>query len=395
MRFLARLAYVSLLVAACTSTPSAAPTSTPSAAPLPTDGPSPTASTTPDGPPTAWHEAYASDGIRLRSILASPDGFMASGCRVGTGGDCEQAIVVMSPDGERWAETVVDPNADLFVPSLHRAEGRFFALGYGHYGGGGGAMIWTSADGLDWSRIENPSFRDRAVDDIIESPFGTFAVGHEAPIDSDNTSGFLLWRVQADGSFGEPRAIDLGESQRLVSGAIWTGREFVAWVWPRWDVGETTVMRSRDGQAWTARSTITKPARHFVSEILVMGDRLIAVGYSNRAYPLVPRAWVSDDGARSWTLGSVEGTDALLIDVALEEGGLIARGLAPSLDGAAASWRSTDGTSWTRAPDDEDTPAIAGFRSSAPATIDGLSCVAGTFDDAAGPRGAIYCIVRT
>jgi len=301
----------------------------------------------------------------------------------------------MSSDGESWTMTVVDSDADLFVPSLHRADGRYFALGYGHYDGGGGAMIWTSVDGRDWSRVEDPSFRDRSVDDIIESPFGTFAVGHEAPIDSDNTSGFLLWPVQADGSFGEPRAIDLGDSQRLVSGSIWTGREFLAWAWPRWAMGETTILRSADGRTWTVRSTLTKPAQHYVSEILAIGDRFVAVGYSSLAYPLTPRAWVSDDRAKSWTLASVEGTDALLVDVTLEDGGLVARGLAPSLDGGSVSWRSTDGTSWTRAPDDEDTPAIAAVRFSAPATIGDLACVAGTFDDESGPRGAIYCTVRT
>jgi hypothetical protein len=321
---------------------------------------------------------------------------MASGCLVGEGGDCEQAIVVRSSDSESWTVAVVDPSADLFVPSLHVTNGRFFALGYGHYGQSGGAMVWTSADGRDWSRIEQPSFQSRAVDDIIESPFGTFAIGHEAPIDSDNTSGFLLWPVRADGSFGEPRAIDLGAGQKLVSGAIWTGGEFVAWAWPRWAMGETTVLHSPDGQAWTVRSTITRPAENYVAEILASGDRLIAVGYSGRAYPLRPRAWVSDDSGRSWTVASVEGRDARIADVAVEDGGsLVARGVAPSLDGNDASWSSIDGSAWTRLADDEDVPAIAGFNSSVPASIDNLACVAGTFQDVAGPRGAIYCIVRT
>ncbi len=319
---------------------------------------------------------------------------MASGCLVGEGGDCEQAIVVRSSDGDRWTMTVVDSNADLFAPSLRRVDGRFFALGYGHYGGSGGAMVWTSVDGSNWFRIEAASFLGRAVDDIIESPFGTFAIGHEAPIDSDNTSGFLLWPVQANGSFGPPRAIDLGDDQRLLSGAIWTGREFVAWAWPRWSTGETTVLRSPDGRTWAGRSTITKPAEHYVSDILAVDDRLVAVGYSNAAYPLRPRAWVSDDHARSWTLASVAGTDALLAHVALEGGGLVARGVAPSLDGEPASWRSIAGASGSRARDDEDLPAIEGFRFSVPASLDHLTCVAGALDADQAPLGAIYCMNR-
>jgi hypothetical protein len=397
MKLLARVVCVSLLVCACSSTPTESP-SAPSApsAPSPTESPSngPSASATPALSATAWNAVYANDGARLYSVIAGPDGFMASGCLVGEGGDCEQAIVVLSSDGDSWTTTVVDPIADLFAPSVRRVDGRFFALGFGHYGGGGGAMVWTSVDGRDWSRVEAPSFRDRAVDDVIESPFGTFAVGHEAPIDSDNTSGFLLWPVHADGSFGEPRSIDLGDGQKIASGAIWTGREFVAWAWPRWDAGETTVLRSRDGQTWTVRSTITKPAEHFVSEILAVGDRLIAVGYSSRAYPLTPRAWVSDDRGRSWTRASVEGTDGRIAHVTSERGSLVARGVAPSLDGSPASWRSIDGMSWTRTPDDDDMPALAGFRSSVPASIGNLACVAGTFEDDIGPRGAIYCTER-
>jgi hypothetical protein len=319
---------------------------------------------------------------------------MASGCLVGESSDCRQAIVVSSPDGETWTVTVVDPSADLFAPSLHLANGRFFALGYGHFGSGGGAMVWTSADGLSWSQVEATSFQNRSVDDIIESPSGTFAIGHEAPIDSDNTSGFLLWPVAADGSFGEPRVIDLGGDQKILSGATWTGREFLAWASPRWTTGETTVLNSRDGRTWTVQSKITRPAENYVSEILAVGDRLIAVGYSGRAFPLTPRAWVSDDMGRSWNVASVEGTDARIADVTVEAGSLVARGIAPSLDGSDVSWSSIDGTAWTRLPDDEDRPAIAGFHSSVPGSIGNLACVAGTFEGVAVPRGAIYCIAR-
>lgn len=337
---------------------------------------------------------YAADGVRLRTIIAGPDGFMASGCRVGEESNCEQAIVLSSPDGGAWTVTVVDPSGDLFGLSVRFANGRFFALGYGYYDRGGGAFVWTSADGRAWSRIEAASFRERSIDDIIESPSGTFAIGHEAPVDSDNTSGFLLWPVRADGSFGKPRVIDLGNDQKIVSGAIWTGREFLAWAWPRWMMGETTVLSSRDGREWTVRSKIARPAENSVSEIVAAGDRLIAVGSLGRTFPLRPAIWVSDDRGRSWSVASVEGSDARILDVAVEEGSLVARGTAPSLDGRQVSWSSIDGTTWTRLPDDSDMPAIVGFRSSVPASFGSLACVAGTFDVAAVPRGAIYCTPR-
>jgi hypothetical protein len=407
----ARLVLASALLCGCSNAPDASrftasvppspPTGLPSAAasppPSPTALPSPSATAVAASalPETSWHVAYDRDGARMGSLIAGPAGFLASGCLVGEGGDCEQVIVVASPDGERWTLTVVDPNADLFAPSLRVVNGRIFALGYGHYGEDGGARVWTSTDGRAWAKVEAASFRGRSVDDIIDSPFGTFATGYEAPIDSDNTSGFVVWRVDVDGSFGEARSIDLGEDQKLLSGAAWTGDEFLAWASPRWVVGETTLLHSRDAANWKVRSTIATPPESYASQIMPSGDRLLAVGSSGGAFPLVPRAWVSDDGGKTWRVASVEGTDGRMFSVAVDAGRLVARGVAPSLDGDAASWTSSDGSVWTRLPDDEDVPAIARFTSSSPASIGTLACVVGTFEGAGGPRGAIYCAVRT
>jgi hypothetical protein len=328
-------------------------------------------------------------------VIAGPDGFMASGCLVGEAFGCQQAIVVTSPDAATWTLTVVDPNADLFAPDVQFANGRFFAIGYGHFGTSGGAKVWTSTDGRSWAPVEATSFQGRAVDDIIDSPSGIFAIGHEAPIDSDDTSGFLVWPVRPDGSFEEPRVIDLGGGdQKIVSDATWTGREFLAWAWPRWTAGEATVLSSQDGTAWKVRSRITQPAESFVSEILAVGDRLVAVGYSGTAFPLKPGAWWSDDGGRSWSIASVEGTDARLASVRAEAGILVARGVAPSSDGADASWSSIDGTAWTRLPDDEDRPALPGFHASVPASVGDRVCVAGTFEGDSIPTSAIYCTLR-
>jgi hypothetical protein len=223
------------------------------------------------------------------------------------------------------------------------------------------------------------SFRNRAVDDIIQSPFGTFAIGHEAPIDSDNTSGFLMWPVRADGSFGKERVIDTGGDPNLVGGAIWTGEEFVAWGLRNgpW-AGPTVVLASPDGRAWSVRATIPGPGNDaVVSDIVAAGDRLLAVGYEGRTYPLTPRAWVSDDHGRSWTLATVEGTDAAIRTVERENARLVARGTESSgSNSQAVSWESIDGTVWTRLPNDEDMPAVPGFSALTRATIGERTCVA-------------------
>ena len=92
----------------------------------------------------------------------------------------------------------------------------------------GGATVLTSLDGRAWSRLRSASFRARAVEDVIRSPLGTFAIGYNAPPDSDNTGlphvarrgRRLIWKV---------RVVDTDGAMAIVTGAVWTGDEFLAW----------------------------------------------------------------------------------------------------------------------------------------------------------------------
>ena len=396
------LAAVVALVVACDAKPiitptapptSVAPTSSPGATPLSSVAPS--VSTTPSAATTAWAKVCEIEGGSLGNLIVGPEGFIAAGCAPNVEGDCGKRVVVRSIDGQVWEELEIDAPADIFFASLRRVGDRLFALGYGHYGPDGGAMVWTSLDGRAWSRVESDSFRARTVEDIIESPFGAVAIGYKAPIDSDNTSGFLLWPVDDDGSFGKPRVVATPDSRPFALGAIWTGAEFIAWGYrdgPRID-GPTTVLASSDGRTWTGRGEIAAVNGGVATQILAMGDRLVAVGYEGRAFPLSPRAWTSDDAGRSWTSADVPADDAAMWAIALDGSGLIAHGnTSPESDLQPVSWRSADGTAWTRLPDDEAMPALPGLRAFTTATLGERTCVAGTtVSEAATSRGAIYC----
>jgi hypothetical protein len=374
---------------ASASTPSATPVASPAAS---TSAPSPTAIAS--LAPTSWVQVFALERGSLGNLITGPEGLIAGGCVRDAESDCGRRILVVSADGDTWEEIEVDTPADIYFGSLRRLGDRLFALGYGHYGPDGGAVVWTSEDGRAWSRVESSSFRGRAVEDIIDSPFGTFAVGHEAPIDSDATSGFLFWPVRGDGSFGTVRVVDNTDGPRLVTGALWAGGEFLAWGYRDgpWRDGPTTLLASQNGKTWTVRAEISAVKRGAVMQIVEAGDRLVAVGYEGRRFPLSPRAWTSKDGGRSWRLSDVPSADAAMYSVSVEGSLLIARGREFSgPKQRVVSWSSTDGRAWTRLPDDEDMPALPGFSALTRATIGDRTCVAGTLFEETPVRAAIYC----
>jgi hypothetical protein len=328
--------------------------------------------------------------------VAGPWGLVSAGCIGDTAGDCAQRIVVVSRNIDDWQELDIAGPPDISFGSLRRVGDRLFSLGYGHYGSAGGAVIHTSIDGRSWTRVELPSFQSRAVRDIIDSPAGTLAIGYEAPIDSDNTSGFVVWPVRADGTFGTARVIKLPAGPALVSGGAWAGTEFLAWGvrdGPS-GVGPTTLLASPDGKVWTVRGEVSAREGADVRQIVLVGDSLVAVGYEGRTFPISARAWTSTNGGHAWSLAAVPAENSAMDAVVVERSALIARGTAFSESGdqrESVSWRSTDGSAWTRIPDDEDLPSVTGFSALVTATLGDQTCVAGTIEGNTSSSGAIYC----
>lgn len=345
---------------------------------------------------TAWHRVFSVESGSLGNIVAGPWGLVSAGCIGDTADDCANRIVVVSPDANDWQEVAIGGAPDISFGSLRRVGDRLFSLGYGHYGAAGGAVIHTSVDGRSWMRVESPSFQSRAIRDIIESPAGSLAIGYEAPIDSDNTSGFVVWPVRADGSFGAATAIKLPDGPALVSGGTWAGREFLAWGvrdGPS-GVGPTVLLASSDGKAWTVRGTVSSPQGADFRQIVLIGDVLVAVGYEGRTFPISARAWTSTNGGLSWSLAAVPAANASMDAVVIERSGLVARGTAFSESGdqrEAVSWRSADGSGWTRIADDEDMPSVSGFNAIVTATFGDQTCVAGSVESGSSSSGAIYC----
>lgn len=373
------------------ATPPPAPSAKAVATPVVTASERPAASAAPTVPSTSWTEVFGLDRSRFASLIGGPRGLVATACRLGDGGDCDEQIVLLSPDAQSWDLVVLDAPLDLFVPTLHRAGDRLFALGYGEWGQDGGAVVLASTDGRSWSRVESASFRARWVSDVVDTSAGLIAVGYEAPIGTDDTSGFVVWEVEANGAFGIGRAISV-KDDALYDAAIWTGDELLAWGFRRWQGGPAALLASPDGETWRNRSPIKDFDDGVVMSMAMIDGKLVAVGYEGRQFPLAPRAWTSMDAGRSWNTAIVPKDDAAMWTVETEGPHLVAWGTEPSgEDRRFAAWTSANGMRWSRAADDEEAPSIDGFHPAQKATIDGRQCVVGTFDGEDSPRGAIYC----
>jgi hypothetical protein len=196
------------------------------------------------------------------------------------------------------------------------------AVGWDESPGFSIAAVWTSADGLSWTRVGHD-------DDV-------FGAGEPGGIEmlSVTAGGPGLVAVGRDGSAGE-----------LGAAAVWT---------------------SSDGHSWTRvphdEGIFGGPGGQEMESVVAAGPGLVAVGRTEDASQVGrPAVWTSTDGRR-WAL-SITGTDVArgsgaeaMHTVASGAPGLVAAGRAHNgSDWDGAVWTSADGLTWNRVPHHEDT----------------------------------------
>lgn len=389
---------VSMLAACSPASTATPPTTTPTASPPgPTSTPTITAAPliTPSPRPASWTETYTHALTALRDVVAGTQGFLASGCTTDASGNCLQGLLLTSPDGTTWTAVDLDGAADTQISHLKWVGDRLFAIGLRIDNAALRIepVVWTSLDGKSWSRSPLTSSTSLAVTDIIDAPVGALAFGVHAPYASEG-SGFVLWRVASDGSFGAPT--DVRPETVLVTGAAWTGDRFLAWGSsnPLGEVASTALLTSTDGKAWQVIPKVPAFSGSYVSQIAAGGSRLLAVGETSGSLATTPRAWTSVDGT-TWDAAAVPTGPGAMVTLAVEGQQLVSRGREPvGTQDRPATWTSTDGTAWTRSSPGDDMPDVAGFGGLYRAVVAGRACVAGTFEgDPAKPepRAAIYC----
>jgi hypothetical protein len=221
------------------------------------------------------------------------------------------------------------------------------------------AAPWVSPDGMSWAPLADrrPFARSRLTNIVNGGP-GLVAMGY-VPATADQASRPVIW-TSADGEAWN--RIDAGlpfvEAQQQIS-IGGSGSHLI--VWSLGDDGVTRLWTSMDGVTWEAMPDLPVPAYDSVSGIDWLGDRLIAFGAREVAEPGISLPCRKDQvlanqchqaamimlGGPDWAMlpesAIPDGTS--IVGMVANQSGLLAFGAAPE---GPAIWSSADGHVWNR-----------------------------------------------
>ena len=312
----------------------------------------------------------------MSSVTVGGPGLVAVGGE-GDLGDSD-AVVWTSVDGLIWSRVPHDEAVfgGGWITGVIVAGPGLVAVGSVDFyndldaGTGGDAAVWTSVDGLIWSRVPHDEAVFGGADtqlmfDVIVGGPGLVAVGSDGLGVWDHNAGLVaaVWtsvdgitwsRVPHDEAvFGRlDYESDERDSQGMIS--VTAGGPGLVAVGSSWDPGwSALVWTSVDGITWSR----APDNEEILGDVGVMtgvtagGPGLVAVGGG---------VWTSADGI-TWSRvpdNTVIVRWSDVNSVTVGGPGLVAVGAAPSPDlsgSDAAVWTAVDGIAWSRVPDDEAT----------------------------------------
>ncbi len=311
------LLLLALTLTACTG--ATEPTTAPSfpTTSLVTDNGSPT-----DASPLIWTQISHSEALGgqsrqvMLSVTAGGPGLVAVGWDESSGD--EDAAVWTSPDGIIW--TRVPDSDDLGGEGGQRmlnvtAGGPgLVAVGWDESSGDQKAAVWTSSDGIIWTRVPDSDDPDGEGSEVMLSVTtggpGLVAVGLHVPGGDQNA-------------------------------AVWTSPDGIIWT----RAPDSDDLGGEGGQRMLSVTTV--------------GPGLVAVGLHVPGVNQNAAVWTSPDGI-IWTRApdsEALGGQSRQVMLSVTKGGpgLVAVGWDESSgDQKAAVWTSSDGIIWTRSPDNDD-----------------------------------------
>jgi hypothetical protein len=333
------------------------------------------ASSVEDATVTGWVRVTQSpdlssgDGSQeMNGIVGWEGGFVA----VGSDGDDlgRNAAVWVSDEGLEWSR-VVDPDGldaegwqtmnavitggpglvavGTSAPGLHKDD----------------AAVWTSIDGLRWNRVADDSgvftgAGDHHMSDVVVGGPGFVAVGSAGSVDTGvaavwtSQDGVVWSRVAHDDEvFGGEgwqfmASVTLGDRGFVAVGGDGSGGDLDAAVWT-----------SPDGAVWSrvidTDGALAGSGDQAMTSIARGGPGFVAVGKEKPGGDFDSIVWTSPDGA-SWTridTGNVFSGpgDQVVVRIAEVSGGLMAVGYQRIEDRDAQVWESTDGLTWIKSTD--------------------------------------------
>ena len=241
----------------------------------------------------AWSQVRPADEVfggpgtlvMAEAVATSGDQLLAAGWD-DTGVD-RDAVVWTSADGMSWSRVSANEGAlggggDQQINAVVAGDAGFVAVGSDAVAGPSDvkAAVWTSPDGTTWTRV--------AHDELAFGEPGTL-------VPADETE--LSRHVMADVTIGGPGFVAVGAEELWfgIVNADRRGAEKAAAVWT-----------SVNGSSWTRvqddREVLTKqPAKTSMRAVAERDGQLVAVGFESRgARALNAAVWTSDD-AHDWS----------------------------------------------------------------------------------------------
>jgi hypothetical protein len=329
------------------------------ASPAPTAGPSfapPSAPPAAAGLGLAWsRQEIGREAAVVYDVATWSGGLVAIGAASESSGR-DRAVAWVSTDGRTWTSATRPPDRlpdeSWAVARAVTASGPgLVAVGWANVGQDANprVAIWTSSDGLEWSRVPNApglalapgvntDFPEPGPRDVAAWSGGLVAVG----VGGAAGTSAVIW-TSPDGWTWTPvpdlpdaalrwaHGVAEGPEGLVVVGGSGANPDFRAEAWV-----------SRNGTSWAAA---TRPAGIEMESVIGWADRLVAVGGA-------PASWVSSDG-RTWTgAPSQKSTRGVrLSDVAGVGDRLVAIGSTMRDDGRLpGAWVSEDGLLWSQPP---------------------------------------------
>jgi hypothetical protein len=347
----------------------------------------------------------------MRSVVAVGSGLVAFGSDW-FGGD-EDAAVWTSPDGLTWTRVPHDeavfggPNSQKMLSVVAGGPGLvavgYEVSGYDSVDYDSVAVVWTSPDGVTWTRVPHDEAvfggtGSQAMNSVVAGGPGLVAVGNDVSADRwdaavwTSPDGLSWTRVPHDeavfGGTGSQRmnSVVAGGPGLVAVGLDSSGYDSAAVVWT-----------SPDGLTWTRIphnvAVFGGAGWQRMNSVVAGGPGLVAIGSDESGGDTDAAAWTSPDGL-TWTrvphdeavfggTGSQE-----MMSVVAGGPGLVAIGYEVSgYDSIAVVWTSPDGLTWTRVPHNEIFGGAGSHLLRSVAAV-GSELVAVGYDESGGDRDA-------
>lgn len=206
------------------------------------------------------------------------------------------------------------------------------------------AVVWTSSDGQSWRiAVGFPDPADQRLNAVAVKGTTSVIVGR-------GPRGVAAWVSTTPGQW---QAATVPTAEGSITAVTATTDGFVAggYLGPEFGAADSAVWRSPDGLTWSRVRDAVGLADGRISGVATTSFGIVAVGTSGDPGDGRAASWVSNDGEH-WARANSQDAliDGAMLSVAPTSTGVVAVGRIGSGDRSAA-WTSSDGLSWNRAPD--------------------------------------------